>query len=376
MLAVGLFIKGGVAFAMPLPSEQLVGDYTLSVIAMGKTYEFSYPEIDTYLGELYLKNAEEVVEGIYFDTAVKPVDASVKIYPERENPFEYTAEKNGEGIDKSELIKDIKTALYARKRIIYAKKVALFPTVYEAELRKNTALLSSFSTDYSSSSAERKTNIKLAVKTIGGKEIKSGETFSFNSVVGERSAERGYRQAKIIENGKFTDGLGGGICQVSSTLYNAVLLSGLTVTERHNHSLAVSYVEPSFDAMVNSGSSDLKFKNEKDKSLYIVASCDGGKVKFRVYGTKDGYVYKRVSKVTGYISPPEEEIIKNAELPLGERKVITSAKKGIKSEGYIEKYYNGKLTERKKLSEDTYAPVKGVIEVGTKSETVLPEVFG
>lgn len=106
-------------------------------------------------------------------------------------------------------------------------------------------------------------------------EIANGEEFSFNAAVGERTEERGYSTAKVIENGKFVEGVGGGVCQVSSTVYNCALLSGLTVTERHRHSLAVSYVEPSFDAMVSYSYADLRFYNDTGKSVFIVADADG-----------------------------------------------------------------------------------------------------
>ncbi len=373
ILAVGLFIGGGAAQAMPLPGEEIIGDYTLTVSAMGKTYEFFYPEIDCIGGEIYLKNAEAVVEKIYSDTKIPETNASVKIYPNRKNPLEYLSEKDGEAVDRACLLADIKTALYARKPQIIAKTVILKPQNTAAQLKRETSLLAEFSTDYSSSAAERKHNVDLAVRTIGGRELLSGETFSFNSVVGERTKERGYKEAKIITGGKFQAGVGGGVCQVSTTLYNAALLSGLTVTERHSHSLPVSYVLPSFDAMVNSGGSDLAIRNDRAESVYIVSSSDGERITFRVYGKADGCSYKRVSKVTGYISPPAEEELENAELPFGETKIITHAKEGVVSEGYLEVYCGGARVKTINLSKDRYGAVRGVVEYGTKKEQTEPK---
>ena len=108
--------------------------------------------------------------------------------------------------------------------------------------------------------------------------------FSFNYTIGERTERRGYKKAKIIVGGEFVDGVGGGVCQVSTTLYNAVLLAGLKVVECHPHSLPVSYVEPSFDAMVNSGWADLKFINDTHNPVIIRARADGAKLTIQIFG--------------------------------------------------------------------------------------------
>ena len=365
LLAVGISF-GGSAYALPLAGEELVGSYTLTVRSLGKSYVFSYPEVDCIGGEIYLKNADDVIEGIYYDALRSPKNADFKIYPSKKEPFSYTGEKDGYSIDREKLKKDIKDALYARKSEVFAEKTILKPTETLVELKRRTKLLAEFSTDYSSSQKERKSNIERAVSFIGGTEVLPRQEFSFNKIVGERTAERGFKEAKIIVGGKFTEGVGGGVCQVSSTLYNAALISGLTVKERHSHSLQVSYVEPSFDAMVNSGSSDLRIYNDNDFPVYVVASADGERVTFRIYGKKSGYTYKRISEVLSYVEPPSDEVIDSAEMLYGEKKVISYSKKGVKSAGYLLKYYNGVLVEKKFLGRDTYSAVRGVVEVGTK----------
>ena len=122
-------------------------------------------------------------------------------------------------------------------------------------------LRSSFFTTFYSSKEERVNNIEIASKSIDGIMIESGGEFSFNKVVGERSEKRGYKKAVAIIKGEFTESVGGGVCQVSSTLYNAVILADLKIVEYHPHSLPVSYVAPSFDAMVSWGYADLRFEN-------------------------------------------------------------------------------------------------------------------
>ena len=130
-------------------------------------------------------------------------------------------------------------------------------------------LLSSFTTRFDGGNAARSHNIRLAAKLINGSVVKNGETFSFNATVGQRTPERGFKRAKIIENGEFVEGIGGGVCQASTTIYNAVLTAGLKIEEWHRHTLKSSYVKPSFDAMVNSNGADLVFVNDTASPIYI-----------------------------------------------------------------------------------------------------------
>lgn len=151
-------------------------------------------------------------------------------------------------------------------------------------LKDRTHLMASFATPY----AEQPTrvhNLRLACRALNGLTLEAGETCSFNATVGARSAERGYKEAKIIVDGRFTEGLGGGVCQVSTTLYNAAMLAGLRQVEVHQHSLAVHYTQPGRDAMV-SGWSDLKFCNDTPYPVYLFAEAKDGQVRVRVYGQK------------------------------------------------------------------------------------------
>ncbi len=209
-----------------------------------------------------------------------------------------------------------------------------------------------------------------AAKAINGTILDAGEEFSFNDTVGKRSEQRGYKNAKIISDGNFVEGVGGGVCQVSTTLYNAALLSGLTVTEYHPHTLAVSYVKSSFDAMVSYGSCDLKFKNTTDSPVYIRAACNSGELTVTVYGKKLDCVYERESVVDQTIKP---KILKTLDQSLseGEYVVVTHPKDGVKSCGYLIKKQNGKVVWRKLIRKDSYKAVDGVIKVG--SDNAYPD---
>ena len=147
-------------------------------------------------------------------------------------------------------------------------------------------VLGSKTTYYNSSVKGRTTNIRLAAEAINGTVLQPGETFSLNGIVGRRTAAKGYQNAIIFQNGKQVEGLGGGVCQVSSTVYGAVLYADLKVTERSCHQFQVSYTPVSQDAAVYYGSQDFKFVNNTDNPIKIVASAGSGSLSVTIYGTK------------------------------------------------------------------------------------------
>jgi hypothetical protein len=161
-------------------------------------------------------------------------------------------------------------------------------------------LLGQYTTKFAASNKNRTTNLRVATKAINGKVVAAGETFSFNKVVGERTAARGYKNAMVIENGDYVPGLGGGVCQVSSTLFNAALLANMTITERYNHTLKSSYVPVGRDSTVAYGSKDFKFKNPYNQPIKIVASFnEKGTMTFSIYGTSGTSKPNTSLKVTG-----------------------------------------------------------------------------
>ena len=249
-----------------------------------------------------------------------------------------------------------------------ARKTAFAQMPFYALNPKEIVLRAEFSTDYSSSSQERKHNIALAAKSLDKTPVDVGGEFSFNKAVGSRTEKRGYKVAKIIINGEFTDGVGGGVCQVSTTLYNAVLRAGLKITEYHPHSLAVSYVPPSSDAMVNSGSADLRFINGTDNPVIISAKADGKTLTVKIFGEKNPEKVTVKSVVKGSI-PPEYTVVNGCEeypdLYAGESRIIKYGKSGITSELYIYTETGGK-TVKKLVRKDRYAPINGVICEGVK----------
>lgn len=236
-----------------------------------------------------------------------------------------------------------------------------------AELKQNTVRKGSFTTHFTSSGANRVHNIKVATNSLNGTTINVGEQFSFNEVVGKRTVENGYKQAKVISNGMYTDGVGGGVCQVSTTLYNALLLSEVT-PRACQHTLISSYVMAGFDAMVSDGGADLTFVNEGDCPLYIGGKVNSDKsVTFTIYGKPNRYRIEResVEQREPYNTVEVVDRNKFPELVYTDQiMVVTSGSDGVKSQSYL-KYYDGdRLVLRKLIRTNSYKKVDRVIAHG------------
>ncbi len=337
-------------------------DFT--IYANDKTYVLSGKELSTYRGKTYINCLEGVVDKIYYDTLVQPVDAKLKFIPERQNPFEFESEKYGFGVDRCKLLDDINSALIRNEFSVTASFVEIKPKITEKSLKKYTYKRAEFSTEYPYSQSGRKENIKLATQKISGTIIRSGEDFSFNRVVGNRTEENGFKPAPVIEYGEFIDGVGGGVCQVSTTLYNCALLSGLKITKRQAHSLVPNYIEPSFDAMVSGDTFDLAFENQTGGNVYIKGVADGQKLTFTIYGEKRVENYKRVSKVLETVSPPQTEVIEDESLPIGNTEWVKIAKDGVKSQAYLIIENGGEHAQTILLHTDNYKYVRGCVRVG------------
>lgn len=167
-------------------------------------------------------------------------------------------------------------------------RISLYPKI-DSELLSiiRAKRIGQFITYYNNHNQSRSHNIEIATEAINNQVLFPGETFSFNQVVGERTEEKGYMKALEIVKGEFTEGVGGGICQVSSTLFNAVDSSGMTILERYSHSRHVRYVPPGRDATVSWYGPDFTFKNEYNQPILIRARAFGGKVAVFIYSSED-----------------------------------------------------------------------------------------
>ncbi|MDF2532175.1 MAG: VanW family protein, partial [Clostridia bacterium] len=237
--------------------------------------------------------------------------------------------------------------------------------------------LGEFSTKFNAADVDRSTNIKVATNSTNNVLIRPGEVYSVNETLGPRLAKYGYKDAKVIINNELVPGIGGGVCQVSSTLYNAVLLSNLKVIERKNHSLTLSYVGLGRDATISGDYIDFKFMNNTNYPIYIYGEVKGSWVKFTVFGKNEhpGRMVKVNSEVIKTL-PPTIKIIEDPTLPVGTEIEEKKAHTGYVVTTQRVVYENGKEILRESLGTSNYRVVNGVKRVGTKVVAPPPTVPG
>ncbi len=317
--------------------------------------------------------SDDVIEIPVINKAPDPIDIDKiheEVYKEAQDayivkePFEVHPEVEGIDFDveaAKEMLKEDKEE-YVIPLIITKPKVTIDQLGEEAF----PDLLGTFTTRYDVSDVDRSTNLRLACQKINGTVLLAGETFSYNKVVGERTISAGYKNAKIYEAGQVVDGLGGGICQISSTLYNAVLYANLEIVERRNHQFVTSYVPAGRDATVVYGSTDFKFKNTRQYPIRVVATANAGIATVSIYGIKEEneYTFKFNTKTISTI-PYQTQYIDDSTLPQGSEVVKQKGANGLITETYISKYLDGKLISTQLLSRDTYSAMTRIVRRGT-----------
>lgn len=241
----------------------------------------------------------------------------------------------------------------------------LEPKVKKELLERINGVIGEFSTPIGKGSKERKDNIRISSEAISGKLLLPQEVASFNELTGPRSKENGYKEANIILEGEFIPGLGGGVCQTSTTLYNALLLADMTIVERAHHSVPVKYVNLGQDATVAYGLIDLKFKNDFDFPVYIDMRVSGDRVYAYVYGDKNSkdYQVKVTSEVVETVKP-KTETVKDKNLKPGTKKVVQQGRQGYKVNTYKEIIRGGKVVKKEMITSDYYKPSNYIYRVG------------
>lgn len=306
------------------------------------------------------KSAEDInIDKIYSEVHCEPQDAYLI-----KEPFQLV--KDVSGIDFAISIDEAKALITGDKEeyIIPLKITPANKTVANLGEEAFPHTLATYQTNYDAGYTARSTNLRLASNKINGTVLLPGEEFSFNKVVGKRTVQDGYQNAPIYENGKVVDGLAGGICQISSTLYNAVLLANLDIVERRNHNFTSTYVPAGRDATVVYGAIDFKFKNSRQYPIKLVSSVSGGIARFEIKGIKEEteYEVKIYTKTTEEI-PFQEEIQEDSSIPAGTKQVVQSGHKGLKVSSYRALILNGKEVSRKLLANDTYKAMTRIVKV-------------
>ncbi|MBM7870611.1 vancomycin resistance protein YoaR [Clostridium pascui] len=273
----------------------------------------------------------------------------------------------GRKLNKEKLHKDILTEIKNKDNsIINAEVKDILPDITKEELSIMNAIISAYETRYSITEEERVYNIGLATKAISGTLLMPGEIFSFNKIVGKRTPERGYKQAPIIIDNKLEKGDGGGVCQVSTTLYNAIIRLNIMSLERSNHTLAPLYIQPGFDATV-SEAIDYKFKNTLKYPIYIEGIISKGTVKFNIYSNSslNSIKYDLINEIYEK-AIPKTVYREDSNLNLGIKKQEQKPHIGYKVKVYIVEKRSGKITNKKLISNDNYDMTNEVIKIGIK----------
>jgi vancomycin resistance protein YoaR len=295
-----------------------------------------------------------------------PVEASFKLTEGIK--FNVTTSEKGKKVNTDKLLTYIQNKALTGGTINLPVE-EIMPKLTTADLKAKApkGFVSTYTTTYANN-ANRIINVKNAARMLDGRVIAPGETFSFNEKVGQRTVDNGYKDAFIIVNNKFIPDTGGGVCQVSSTLYNAVLLADLKVTERYNHSLRTTYVPLGRDAAVFWGQKDFKFVNTTNTYMVIRTKAANQKLTISLYGDPNQVKGKKISfqTVINETLKPTIEKVEDASLAQGKTSTTTRGQNGYKSITYMFVRKNG-ILDKRVLSQDYYKPLNTEIRVGTKA---------
>ena len=311
-------------------------------------------------GYVYDRSAvRDLVEIVGDSLDVAATDARLSAFDVSNRTFTFEAESAGYRIDRDKLESDILAALdaHAYDSVIVPQGERVEPQVTLSQLQGLFGRISSFTTTTTRDS-DRNTNIALSASALNGRVVQPGETLSFNACTGQRTGEKGYREAGAIAGGVLVDDTGGGVCQTSSTLFNAVVRADLQIVERYAHSWPSSYVNKGEDATVNWQSLDFVFKNNGDFPVFVVAWYEAQQVTVEIYGhmLENGMTIDLESTVTQTIKPSDEVLYTLDEsLPVGTRKAGRSKRTGYVVDTYkVYKDSEGNEIRREKLWTTTY----------------------
>lgn len=277
-----------------------------------------------------------------------------------------------------EALKEI-TGPVSVKAVVAVKE----PDISEADLSTISDVLGTFSTDFSSSGAARSKNLANGAGKINGHVLMPGETLSGYECMSPFTTSNGYYTAAAYENGQVVDSVGGGVCQIATTLYNASLQAELEITQRQNHSMIVTYVKPSMDAAIAGTYKDIKVTNNYSTPIYVEGGTSGRTLTFTIYGRETRPANRQVTYISETLSvtdpgAPTEKV--DPSLEPGTQKRVQSAHKGMKSRLWKVVAVDGTETERTLLHTDTYNASKAIVLVGPPAsaavapvEAILPE---
>ncbi|AOR24424.1 VanW family protein [Clostridium taeniosporum] len=322
-------------------------------------------EIDLNLSydEEKLKSYEEKIKN---EVEEKPKDATLSIDG---NSFQVVNDVVGKSINIDEFHKKLKEAISSdinEDVVVSIDLESVQPKIKSKDLSKINGIIGSYSSNYGTSSEGRSANIELATKSINGTILMPGEAFSFNEVVGPRTVKRGYKEAATYVGNKVEPGIGGGICQVSTSLYRAAMHANIRSLERRNHSMSVGYAKPGLDATVSYGDIDYKFKNTYGSPIYIQGSTYNKVMTYNIYGdvaSLGGKTYDMENEIIQTIEPTVK-VVEDPTLPEGKEVTENGGMTGYKANSYQLTYENGTQVNKELISTDYYTSVDIIVKKG------------
>ena len=295
-----------------------------------------------------------------------PVNSMVQSFDFNTTTFTFTEDKPGAHIDPESLYSQVTGLLDdgVTKREIRVVPEKILAEITRTELMNRFGLISSYTTTTTNNS-NRNTNIQLSAQAINGKTVLPGEIFSFNGATGERTAAKGYKEAAAIAGGQSRDEVGGGVCQTSSTLFNAVARADLEIIERNPHAWPSNYIEKGLDATVNWPGLDFKFRNNTDQPIFIVAGYNKRKVTVNIYGMNlgPGVRIDLESELIRTLPQPDGvNYVINTSLAPGENKKTITGRQGYEVNTWKVWYQGNRETKREVLFKTTYKPYQETVE--------------
>ncbi|MDO4266719.1 MAG: VanW family protein [Eubacteriales bacterium] len=349
------------AFLDRLCSDEPSGEYTFS------------PTEETAFAEAASATAETLAAG--WDRPA--VNSSISGYDAGNDKFTFSDGTDGLILDQEKLVSDLTSAVSEGQfnTVLTASFRETKPELSAEEARAQYQLLATFTTE-TTDNARRNTNVRLAAEALNGTIVKSGAEFSFNDTVGERTAEKGYQEAAAYNSGEVVQEIGGGVCQISSTLYHTAFQAGMQITYRRSHTFEPNYVTPGQDAAISWGLPDFRFINTSKAAIGIRASYENRKATVAIYGVpvlEEGVTLSLDSEKTGELPPPEPSYIEDQTLQPGEEVIEKSASNGSHWVTYRVVSKDGVVTERVKDHEKTYKGHATVIRRNTSGVVLTPE---
>ena len=291
------------------------------------------------------------------------------------NEFEFNDGEWGNEVDIDSLINSINSIKDDEESEVVIQTCQVEPEINLNTLKEQTSLRSSFETSLKGSQKGRFNNVKKALSLLNGKKIEPNEIFSFNGFISKNSSDDDFEDAITILSGKYVPAKGGGLCQVSSTLYNALIRADLEILEVHNHSIPVKYVSKSFDAMVNGSGADLVFKNSSNFPITISSYIQDENAVVKIFGEKleEGLEIKPRVEFVKVLKHGGDEIVPDVKKEYekkimfkGEYLRIQEPKDGEEVKGFLDYFKNGELLKSVEVRDCFYPSQRGIIMEGTE----------